>query len=75
VTGASIAAQLLLSYRRIENWVLWVVIDVVSVALYLNRELYWLAGLYVVFGILSWHGLREWMRAGKDAAPMAVVFG
>jgi nicotinamide mononucleotide transporter len=55
--------------------VLWVVIDVVSVALYLNRELYWLAGLYVVFGILSWHGLREWMRAGKDAAPMAVVFG
>ena len=75
VTGASIAAQFLLSYRRIENWVLWVVIDVVSVALYLNRELYWLAGLYVVFGILSWQGLREWMRAGDDATPKPVVFG
>ena len=63
VTGASIAAQILLSLRRIENWVLWVAIDVVSIALYLNRELYFLAALYLVFLILSVQGLREWKRA------------
>ncbi len=63
VTGASIAAQILLSLRRIENWVLWVAIDVISVALYLNRELYFLAALYLVFLILSVQGLREWKKA------------
>lgn len=63
VTGASIAAQILLSLRRIENWVLWVLIDVVAVALYLTRGLPLLAGLYGVFLILSILGLREWTRA------------
>lgn len=67
VTGASIAAQLLLTIRRVENWVLWVAIDVVSVGLYLYRGLVLLAALYVVFGIMSVLGLREWARAAKGA--------
>lgn len=65
ITGASIAAQFLLSYRRIENWVLWIVIDIASVALYLNRELYFLGGLYIAFGVISVLGLREWAKAAK----------
>ena len=63
VTGASIAAQLLLNGRRIENWVLWVAIDVVSIGLYLYRDLYFLAVLYVAFLIISIIGLKEWTRA------------
>ncbi len=63
VTGASIAAQLLLNNRKIENWVLWIGIDVVSVALYLNRELYFFAALYLVFLVMSAIGLRQWMRS------------
>ena len=75
VTGASIAAQFLLSYRRIENWVLWVAIDVVSVALYVNRGLTMLAALYVLLAILSAMGLREWMRAAKGKGDAPVTFG
>ncbi len=62
VAGASIAAQILLALRRVENWALWIAIDVVSVGLYLNRELYALAALYVAFGVLSVAGWREWQR-------------
>lgn len=65
VTGASVAAQILLSLRRIENWVLWVAIDVVSVGLYLYRDLYALAALYVVFGVLSVRGYRQWTAAAR----------
>ena len=65
VTGASIAAQLLLNNRRIENWVLWVAIDVVSVALYLTRDLFFLAALYVAFLVISVIGLRQWTRASR----------
>src|SRR5690348_781800 len=31
ITSASIAAQFLLSFRRIENWVLWIAIDIASI--------------------------------------------
>lgn len=65
VAGASIAAQLLLNLRRIENWVLWIVIDVASIALYINRELYFFAALYLAFLVISVIGLRQWMAAGK----------
>jgi nicotinamide mononucleotide transporter len=65
VTGASIAAQLLLNNRKIENWVLWVAIDVVSVGLYLYRDLYFLTVLYIAFLAISVIGLRQWIRASR----------
>ncbi len=66
VAGMSIAAQLLLSFRRIENWVLWIAIDVVSIWLYVTRGLNLLAVLYVAFLVLSVVGLREWWRAAQQ---------
>ena len=65
VTGASIAAQLLLNNRKIENWVLWVAIDVVSIELYLYRDLFFLAVLYVAFLVISVIGLRQWSRVAR----------
>ncbi|WP_095011402.1 nicotinamide riboside transporter PnuC [Tsuneonella mangrovi] len=65
VTGMSVAAQFLLNFRRIENWVLWIVIDVASIALYVIRDLHLLAGLYVVFLVLSVLGLVEWTKADR----------
>lgn len=65
VTGASIAAQILLSLRRIENWVLWVLIDVAAIGLYLSRGLPLLAVLYAAFLVMSLIGLRQWMRAAR----------
>ena len=56
----------MLSYRRIENWVLWIVIDVVSVGLYINRGLMLTAGLYVLLLGLSVLGLKDWMAAERD---------
>ena len=65
IAGASVTAQILLSLRRIENWVLWIAIDVLSVMLYINRELYFLAALYVVLGVMSVLGLREWRKVAS----------
>jgi nicotinamide mononucleotide transporter len=73
IAGASVAAQILLAYRRIENWVLWIAIDVVAIALYINRELYPTAGLYGGFLVLSLIGLKEWIAAEKDARVAAAA--
>lgn len=64
IAAASVAAQFLLSFRRIENWLLWIVIDAVAVMLFTARELHLTAGLYAAFLVLSVLGLREWIRAG-----------
>lgn len=61
IAGASVAAQILLAYRRIENWVLWVLIDVAAVLLYIDRGLYPTAGLYGGMLVLSLVALKEWV--------------
>lgn len=65
ITGASIAAQFLLTYRKVENWVLWVAIDTVSIPLFAWRGLWFASALYVVYFVLSAVGLREWIRAAR----------
>lgn len=61
ITGASVAAQILLGFRRIENWILWIVIDIASILVYINRGLYPTAGLYGGMLVMSLIGLREWI--------------
>ncbi len=71
IAGASVAAQILLGFRRIENWLIWIAIDVASIALYINRGLYPTAGLYGGFLVLSLIGLREWITAEQRARAAA----
>lgn len=71
IAAASISAQLLLSFRRIENWLLWITIDIGAIALYISRDLHLTAGLYVVFLMLSVLGLREWIRVAKIGGAAA----
>ena len=71
IAGASVAAQILLAYRRIENWLLWIAIDVAAVGLYIDRGLYPTAGLYGGFLVLSLIGLKEWIEAEQRSRVAA----
>jgi nicotinamide mononucleotide transporter len=68
IAGASVAAQILLGYRRIENWVIWIAVDVAAVLLYINRGLYPTAGLYGGMLVMSLFGLKEWVEAERRQA-------
>ena len=63
VAGTSISAQILMARRRIENWVLWILVDAVAIALYASRALYPTSALYLLFLLLSIAGLVGWRRA------------
>jgi nicotinamide mononucleotide transporter len=65
IAGASVVAQVLLAIRRVENWALWIAIDVLSIGVYLNRELYLTAGLYAAFLVLATVGLIAWAKAAR----------
>jgi len=67
----SVAAQLLMSRRYLENWVLWILVDCLAVGLYWVKDLHLTAALYVVFLALSIWGLEEWMRVRARAGAAA----
>jgi nicotinamide mononucleotide transporter len=67
----SVAAQILLVRRMIENWLLWIAVDILAIGLYFNRGIYPTAGLYVVFLIMCFIGWFEWRRAESRGAEPA----
>jgi nicotinamide mononucleotide transporter len=64
----SIAAQLLMTRRYLENWVLWIVVDLLAIGLYAARDLWLTAGLYGVFLLLAAWGLAGWRGAERRMA-------
>ena len=61
-TAVSLVGQFLLGRKFIENWVVWIVVNVVSVGLFAYKDLWLTVGLYSVFIALSWVGWKEWKR-------------
>jgi nicotinamide mononucleotide transporter len=59
----SLVAQWMTARKWIENWLLWIVINTVSVPLYLSRDLNITAVLYVGLWILAVFGYRQWRRS------------
>lgn len=62
IAAASLCAQYLLARKRLENWIVWIVVDVVASAVYWSRDLELTAALYGVFLGLSVAGFRSWHR-------------
>ena len=62
ITALSLTAQWLLNRRCVENWLGWIVVDQVAVALYWSRDLHLTAGLYALFLAMCVAGLIEWRR-------------
>lgn len=66
-TVLSLAAQYLLCRKRLENWWLWIAVDVIYVPLYFSRELPLTAVLYGVFWVMCLIGAREWLTRWRLA--------
>jgi nicotinamide mononucleotide transporter len=62
-SGTSVAAQILMMRKKIENWVLWVFVNILSIGIYIYKHVYLTAGLYIVFLILAVLGFLEWRKA------------
>jgi nicotinamide mononucleotide transporter len=71
IAGMSIAAQILMARRLIENWVLWVVVDAIAIGLFASRGLYATSALYALFLLLSIIGFVGWRRALRGRAVAA----
>jgi nicotinamide mononucleotide transporter len=59
----SLVAQFMTARKWLENWILWMVINAVSIMLYFERALYPTMALYVALFVLAIHGDRKWRRS------------
>jgi nicotinamide mononucleotide transporter len=62
IASASIFAQYLLSRKVFENWYVWIVVDLVSIALYFVKGLAPTAIVYIVFLVICLGGFRSWRQ-------------
>src|SRR5262249_48096265 len=73
LAATSVTAQYLLSVRKLENWILWIAVDVFYIGLYYWKGLFSTAVLYAVFLVLSIAGLIEWLREYRAHVPSKPV--
>lgn len=64
-TALSITATWMLTQKYLEHWILWIVVDSISVALYLYKGLYPSIILFTVYTVLSFTGYIEWHKEWK----------
>lgn len=61
-TVASVTGQILLGRKVLENWGVWLGVNVFSVGLFAYKALWLTALLYALFALLSVAGWRAWSR-------------
>ena len=61
-TAGSVIGQWLLGRKHVENWTVWIAVNVVSVALFAYKGLWLTVLLYLAFIVLSVQGWRAWSR-------------
>ncbi|MBL6962340.1 MAG: nicotinamide mononucleotide transporter [Bacteroidetes bacterium] len=57
-----VIATFMMAKKMIENWAIWILIDLLNTAIYFYKGLYGFVFLYFVFTILAVFGLMQWLK-------------
>jgi nicotinamide mononucleotide transporter len=62
ITSLSIIATWMLARKILEHWYLWIIVNTAASVLFTTRGLYPTVVLYIIYGIMSFVGLRAWRK-------------
>lgn len=62
ITALSLIAQWMMSKKYLQHWILWIIIDVISINLYISKSLYLTSLLYLIFMLLCIKGYFQWRQ-------------
>ena len=68
LTSTSLVAQYMMTRKLLENWIVWVSVDLVYIGMFIHKQLYPTAVLYVVFTVLAAWGYIQWKRTLRESA-------
>lgn len=73
LTATSLVAQWMMTRKQIENWIVWILANIVYVPTMIARDLPWTAFQYAVFLVLAFMGYRSWRTSLRAQSAGAVA--
>lgn len=61
-TVMSFTATLLMIHKKVDSWVIWIIVDIIGIWLYFSRGVKLISILYIIFLILAIKGLINWTQ-------------
>ena len=61
-TALSFAATWMLARKILENWLVWIIVDSVSIGIYIYKDLYPTAVLFLFLTVLAFVGYAKWKK-------------
>ncbi len=74
-TAISLIGYWMMAKKQLENWIVWLVVDVLYVGVYFYKELYLTSFLYSIFLLLCIKGYRDWSKDMQERRLVAAQGG
>ena len=68
----SIAAMVLMTRKYVENWLLWVIINVISVVIFALQGVYAMSLEYLLLTFIALNGSRMWIKSARERGSRAL---
>lgn len=67
-TATSIIAQVFLARRVLENWLIWIFVDIIYVIVYFSKDLYATGLMYAIYMAIALMGYIDWRKIYREQA-------
>jgi len=61
-TACSLVAQVFLARKVLENWLIWIFVDIIYVGVYIFKDLHLTAGMYALYIVIAAIGYFDWRK-------------
>ncbi|EOC0061721.1 nicotinamide riboside transporter PnuC [Cronobacter turicensis] len=72
MTVLSVVAMILMTRKYVENWLLWVIINVISVVIFARQGVYAMSLEYLILTFIALNGSRMWIKAAHERGSRAL---
>ncbi|MTB68137.1 nicotinamide riboside transporter PnuC [Providencia sp. wls1943] len=72
MTVLSVVAMILMTRKYVENWLLWVVINVISIVIFFIQGVYAMSLEYLILLGIALNGSRLWIKSAKENGSTAL---
>ena len=60
--------MLLMAQKKTESWIYWIIVDVIGIWLYYEKDVKFISLMYVILLIMAFNGLRSWHKSIQNSS-------
>ncbi|MEY0971109.1 nicotinamide riboside transporter PnuC [Providencia huaxiensis] len=72
MTILSVVAMILMTRKYVENWLLWVIINVISIVIFFIQGVYAMSLEYLILLGIALNGSRLWIKSAKENGSLPI---